>query len=1622
MGSEETFGEYILRLAADGKLPSNDFKVGLVKASSKKRSSRDEIKVSIKHQDGKSAQFVEIMRGGNDISALAPAHIFKYKRKMSGTGKSWKERMGVLGARGAPSKLFKDLEIGRTDFDMRESKFRNDKDSEKQDAQSKSEDIHPSPPPSPGLNNAGDNKKNDNTMDEPLPHASKKSQGRVTDSKMLHNDTVMDGQHEGRGYSEARDRSPSGTNEDSGPPRANNETQDTPKPQEEASGSKSLGSSPLTGTAEKEFRDTNEDASVDDNKFQEIFGVSSKEADLIVEEDSTPRVMKRRKGQTSDAENTFPTEALGGRFSKVVDDSDSMSDEPPPEESESSEGIKILRGSRNKRKSSVSKRPRKGRGKASRVVGGSSSVNENESTGKSHKVGDTEASEPRCSPSTDQTDAEADAATERKATPLEKLARSRDPRKLSQATKFLKPSSVLKMQGGSKEDTALPDVSVIEYLRLLCIIYSGRLQSGIEASESQSGISPSDDEWARSCTDLCKNGEQIPPLLAIQDVATFTALVCSSLHIPNIQSAWYAVEGMKKSVLQFCFAVVACTFENVGRRPNVDEESSKFSISSLFSAAAGCSRIISALIVHESELPFPSDATLMRRSSSRRSTKSNSCFRLQPQGVPSHAYELLTLGNHPLVKFCTDCLVLVLATETHLRRATLIRHDLVTAIEVAVLYKMHWISRDQAFGLTLAFVEEKFIDHEAFYQVLDQYLRPFCKNEPRAVAFVAQLSSREEFLRRLYRLPSPHHRRNILVAVVDRLVAASMDPVRASAKHCEGDATNLQIPKNTLGMMDAIAAILGLAAMQREVIGDPGLRKKYMRALKIFFGKGASAIKDYEQGVSWSEFLEIDLPEEVRNVAIYSAKLLGGIARSMESKGISRTFTLKFLMLDLFGSQRQLETLHQNIKYIRAAVEQGDISEKERALVAMAAFRVEDKLKQGAQRRRQSNDNEQEKGVPKWTSTDALKELAELEDTVEEFEWGLHGQSQLLDSLKNSILRDEDMESDGLIFNMVLDVRDEDLRRYVDHEKVPSTFKRLTRNDYVGDARKLLPRVQAPPACACVPGGPGYMGDAAVGCSNKACTTRSILFECDPGNCGAKETCANRRFQKQEYAPFKVSVASNPKLGFAAKATAAIAKGTLVGEYQGEVVTEEEYERRKMSYHGERHFYFMNLEPGLYIDASRKAQMTRFINHSCDPSARTEKWIVRGEPRIGIFAIRDIAKGEEITFDYQSSRNGSHLKSVRCLCGTAKCRGFLVGGKDEEKKDRTEDIEKNDHQNENKVEDSGPAEVKQELHEKQHEEGHEEQVAEEKIGKIKSIMSQAKERLEQLKSKNEDSTTSISSKTIKLRLTEWEKRLENLGDPETRRLIALEAQQKELNKEISNVPSIPRRSPTESEQGLPQRSPEQNDVGIPRKRGAEEAEASKGGPNPSKSVEPDRKRIHTRTVGSSDRTEVGNDIHRQEWHSSNKSQALGRSRSRFLRMDYNSKNRREKDRENESDNESDCYSICPSPAPVYDEQYDSPPRLNGHRAVMEEERPVGSPVISGHDWRRRTELAPNGIARDHEYARGRRLSQNESPGLGSKRYEDSRHNRDQRDFGRRPSHYGTRHPSRRTDEFHHRRR
>ena len=214
----------------------------------------------------------------------------------------------------------------------------------------------------------------------------------------------------------------------------------------------------------------------------------------------------------------------------------------------------------------------------------------------------------------------------------------------------------------------------------------------------------------------------------------------------------------------------------------------------------------------------------------------------------------------------------------------------------------------------------------------------------------------------------------------------------------------------------------------------------------------------------------------------------------------------------------------------------------------------------------------------------------------------------------------------------------------------PAPFVLLRRNVYVHRKYAKL-TVDSTPTCSCLhrPGKPG--------CSDNACLLRAENVECTPGFCPCGDDCQNQRFQRCQNAPTEVLYAGKLK-GWGLFAAADIESGSFVVEYMGEVVDQKRYLRRKKEYGAERHTYFMllNASPVEMIDASRKSSMGRFLNHSCQPSCETTRYKSLGETVVGVFAMRDIKKGEELTIDYQMY-DGAEGKE--CSCGAPNCRGVL---------------------------------------------------------------------------------------------------------------------------------------------------------------------------------------------------------------------------------------------------------------------------------------------------------------------------------------------------------------------------
>jgi hypothetical protein len=77
--------------------------------------------------------------------------------------------------------------------------------------------------------------------------------------------------------------------------------------------------------------------------------------------------------------------------------------------------------------------------------------------------------------------------------------------------------------------------------------------------------------------------------------------------------------------------------------------------------------------------------------------------------------------------------------------------------------------------------------------------------------------------------------------------------------------------------------------------------------------------------------------------------------------------------------------------------------------------------------------------------------------------------------------------------------------------------------------------------------------------------------------------------------------------------------------------------------------------PPMFLDLACQG---RWINHSCDPNTLVDTRWIKSEKRVEAWwtCIRDIAPGDELTYDYAFSAEVAEV----CLCGASSCRGVIV--------------------------------------------------------------------------------------------------------------------------------------------------------------------------------------------------------------------------------------------------------------------------------------------------------------------------------------------------------------------------
>lgn len=176
-----------------------------------------------------------------------------------------------------------------------------------------------------------------------------------------------------------------------------------------------------------------------------------------------------------------------------------------------------------------------------------------------------------------------------------------------------------------------------------------------------------------------------------------------------------------------------------------------------------------------------------------------------------------------------------------------------------------------------------------------------------------------------------------------------------------------------------------------------------------------------------------------------------------------------------------------------------------------------------------------------------------------------------------------------------------------------------------------------------------------------------LVYECNQW-CSCSKSCQNRVLQSG--VRVKLEIYKTETKGWAVRAREAILRGTFVCEYVGEVLDEQEANKRRNRYGTEGCGYFLEIDAHIndmsrlmegqspyVIDATNYGNVSRYINHSCSPNLVNYQVLVESMDHqlahVGFYASRDILAGEELTYNYRYKLLPG--EGSPCLCGSSNC-------------------------------------------------------------------------------------------------------------------------------------------------------------------------------------------------------------------------------------------------------------------------------------------------------------------------------------------------------------------------------
>ncbi|CAO4386228.1 unnamed protein product [Caenorhabditis nigoni] len=170
-------------------------------------------------------------------------------------------------------------------------------------------------------------------------------------------------------------------------------------------------------------------------------------------------------------------------------------------------------------------------------------------------------------------------------------------------------------------------------------------------------------------------------------------------------------------------------------------------------------------------------------------------------------------------------------------------------------------------------------------------------------------------------------------------------------------------------------------------------------------------------------------------------------------------------------------------------------------------------------------------------------------------------------------------------------------------------------------------------------------------CGTSTCPCVFLQLECNPLTCNTclkkdndtseHPPCANETLGRGAMVVIDVKKSGVPQIeGNGAFLGEAVRKHQCLGEYVGEVIPDEEVERRGQVDHFSCSYIFgLGEDFEAAVDARRTGNNLRFVNHSKKPNCAVRRMVVHGKVLIGFYALEDLKEGTELFFDYGYSKS-----------------------------------------------------------------------------------------------------------------------------------------------------------------------------------------------------------------------------------------------------------------------------------------------------------------------------------------------------------------------------------------------